>query len=111
MENSRRILDLNTPIYIASRTLANFKDDNEVRMRHYMQMTTYFIKKVNLFPITDQVEEDESTAMDPWCNVVANLLLPLIDWDEQEVDDLDILIKPIKARTKEWVDGKISQLK
>lgn len=27
------------------------------------------------------------------------------------MDDLDILTKPIKARTKEWIDKKISQLK
>lgn len=57
------------------------------------------------------MEEDESTVMDPRYNVVANLPLPLIDWDEQEVDDLEILTKPLKAQTKEWIDGRVSQLK
>lgn len=32
---------------------ANCKDDNELRMRHYMRMAAYFVKRVNLFPIPD----------------------------------------------------------
>lgn len=44
---------------------ANCKDDNEVRMRHYMHMTVYFVKRFNLFPVLDQVVEDENTIMDP----------------------------------------------
>lgn len=43
----------------------NFQDDNEVRMRQYMRIQTYFLKRVNLFLIPDQVEEDEDTIMDP----------------------------------------------
>lgn len=32
---------------------ANWKDENEVRIRHYMRMTVYFVKMVNLFPVLD----------------------------------------------------------
>lgn len=60
----------------------NFQNDKEVCIRHYMRMTTYFVRRVQLFPITNQVEEDEGTIMDPLYNVVANLPLPTIDWDE-----------------------------
>lgn len=35
----------------------------------------------------------------------------MIDWDEEEFNDLDILVKPIEVRTKEWIDGKNAQLK
>lgn len=73
-------------------------------------MTTYFVK-VNLFLVPDQVEKDESMAIDPQYNVVVNFPLPLIDWDEQEVNDLDILTKPVEACTKEWIDGKVARLK
>lgn len=61
---------------------ANCIDDKEVQMRHYMRMTAYFVKRVNLFPVPDQVEEDESTVIDPRYNAVGDLSLPLIDWDE-----------------------------
>lgn len=64
-----------------------------------------------MFPVLDQVAEDENRVMDPRYNTIANLPLPLIDWDEQEVEDLNILTKSIEAKTKEWIDGKISQLK
>lgn len=80
---------------------ADCQDDKEVHARHYMRMITYLIRKVQPFPIPDQVEEDGSTVMDPRYLAVANLPLPTIDWDEQEVDDLDIITKPILARTKE----------
>lgn len=73
-----------------------------------MWMTTYFVRRVKLFPIPDQVEEDESTIMDPRYAVVTNFPLPMIDWDEQEVDDLDIVTKPIVAHTKEWVDRQVA---
>lgn len=49
--------------------------------------------------------------MDPRYNVVSNLSLPTIDYDEQEVDDLDIVTKPIMAWTKEWVKRKVAKLK
>lgn len=58
---------------------ANCKDENEVQMRHYMRMTAYFVKRLNLFPVPNQVEEDESTIIDPQYGVDANLLLPSID--------------------------------
>lgn len=62
-----------------------------------MRMITYFINMVNLFPVQDQVEEDERMVIYPQYNIVANLPLPMIDWDEQEVDNLNILTKPIEA--------------
>lgn len=74
-------------------------------------MTTYFVKMVKLFSVPDQVAEDEDTVMDHRYEPVANLPFPLIDWDEWEVDDLDIISKLVEARTKEWIDGKISLLK
>lgn len=49
--------------------------------------------------------------MDPQYNAVANLSLPAIDWNEQEVDDLDIVTKPIIAQTEEWVKRQEAQLK
>lgn len=73
-----------------------------------MRMTTYFVKSVQLFPVPDQVEEDESTIMDTRYNTVANFPLPTIDWDEQEVSDLDIITKTIQAHTKQWVDGQVA---
>lgn len=76
-----------------------------------MRMTTYFVRRVQPFPIPDQVEEDESMVMDPQYNAVANLPLPAIDWDEQEVDDLDFVTKPIMAKTKKWVKRQVAQLK
>lgn len=79
-------------------------------MRHYMRMIAYFVKRVNLFPMPDQVEE-ESIVIDPQYEAVSNLPLQLIDWDEQEVNDLEILTNLVEAHTKEWIDGKIAQLK
>lgn len=90
---------------------ADCHSEKEVHARNYMQMTTYFVRRVQLFPILDQVEQDEGTVMDPMYATVANFLLLMIDQDEQEVDDLDIVTKPIKAQTKEWIDGQVAQLK
>lgn len=41
------------------------QDYREVRARHYMWMTANFVRKVQRFPIPDQVKEDDSTIMDP----------------------------------------------
>lgn len=90
---------------------ADCKDDKEVRMRHYMRMTVQFLRRVQLFPVPDQVEEDESTLVHPRYPAVADLAIPSINWDEQEVKDLDTITQPIIARTKEWVDGQVAQLK
>lgn len=49
--------------------------------------------------------------MNPRYNVVTNFPLPTIDWDEQEVDDLDIITKPIVAHIEEWVNGQVAWLK
>lgn len=57
----------------------NCKDDEEVRMRHYMCMTTYFVKTLNIFPMQDQIVEEENTIVVLRYDVVANLSLPLID--------------------------------
>lgn len=86
----------------------NYQDDKEVHARNYMQMIAYFVKRVQLFPIPDQVEEDESTIMDSRYNAIASLSLLAIDWDEEEDDDLDIITKPIMAHTKEWVNGQVA---
>lgn len=84
---------------------ANYRDDKEVHKRHYMRMMTYFIKKFNLFPMLDQIVENENIVIDPQYDAITNLLLPLIHWNEEEINDLDILMNPIEARTKEWIDG------
>lgn len=89
---------------------ANWRDDKEVRMRHSMCMV-YFIKKFNLFTVPNQIVEDGNTVIDPWYGAVANLPVPLTDWNKEEVNDLNILMKLIEARTKECIDRKISQLK
>lgn len=69
-------------------------------------MTTYLnVKRVKLFLVPDQVEEEEDTVVNPWYNATVDLPLPLIDWDKWEVDDLNILSKPVEARMKEWIDG------
>lgn len=57
----------------------NYRDDKEVYMRHYMRMTIYFVKTVNLFAVSDKVVEDENTVIDPRYVVIANLPLPIID--------------------------------
>lgn len=44
-----------------------------------MQMTVCFIRRVQPFPIPDQVEEDEGTVMDSRYPAVANLPIPTID--------------------------------
>lgn len=77
-------------------------------MRHYIQMTAYFVKRVKLFPMPYQVEEDESMVIGPRHDAVVNLLLPLINWDEQAVDDLDTLTNLVKVHTKQLIDGKVS---
>lgn len=69
-------------------------------MRNYIWMTAYFVKKVNLFPILDHMEEHESIVIDPWYDTIANLPLPLINSEEQEFNDLDIITKPIVARKR-----------
>lgn len=80
-------------------------------MRHYIQMTTQFVKIINLFPVLDQIVEEEDTLVDPRYDVVANFPMPLIDQSEEEVNDLDIVTKLIENRTRQWVDAKIAQLK
>lgn len=87
---------------------ADCKGDKEVRMRHYMHMIMQFLRRVQLFQVPDQLEEDESTLMHPRYLAVANLAIPSIDWDEQEVEDLDTITQPIITRTKEWVDGQVA---
>lgn len=89
----------------------NFQDEKEVRMRHYMRMMTQFVWSINLFHVPNQIVEEEDTIIDERFNVVANLLLPLIYWDEKEVNDLDIVKWSVENRTKKWVDSQISQLK
>lgn len=76
-----------------------------------MCINTYFVKIVNLFPMLDQIVEDKNTVIDLRFDPIANLPLPLIDWDEEEVNNLDILTKPIEDRTKQWIDEQVAQLK
>lgn len=90
---------------------ANCQDDKEVCMRHYMHMTIYFFKIINLFPVQNQILEDENTIVDPRYDVITNLPFPLIDWNEEEVNNLKILTKPVDHRTRQWVDTQITQLK
>lgn len=80
-------------------------------MRHYMCMTAQFVKSIKLFLVPGQIVEEEDTLLDVRFNVVANFSLPLIDWNEEEVNDLEIVTKPIENRTRQWVDAQISQLK
>lgn len=74
-------------------------------MRHYMRMTTYFIKSIKLFLILDQIVEDENIVIDPRYDVVANLPFPLIDWKEEEVNNLNILTKPVEHRMRQWINA------
>lgn len=89
----------------------NCRDDKEVHMRYYMRMMAYFFKKFNLFLMPDQVVEDENTVIDPWYDVISNLSLPLIDWDKEEVNDLDVLTNPIEARKKRWIYEQVAPRK
>lgn len=68
---------------------ADCQDDKEMRARHYMRVMVLFLRRVQPFLVPDQVKEDESTIMHLRYPMVANLPIPSIDWDEQEVDDLD----------------------
>lgn len=82
-----------------------------MRARNYMCMMVLFLRRVQPFLVPDQAEEDESTIMHLRYPAVANLPIPSIDWDEQEVDDLDTITQPIITRTKEWIDGQVAHLK
>lgn len=90
---------------------ADCKDDKEVHARHYMCMTMQFLRRVQPFLVLGQVEEDKSTIMHLRYLTVANLPIPSIDWDEQEVDNLDTITEPILTCTREWIDGQVAHLK
>lgn len=76
-----------------------------------MRMAAQFVRLINLFPVLDQiVEEDDNIVNDRYYSK-AEFPLPLIDWSEEEVTNLDILKRTIENRTKQWVDAQIAQLK
>lgn len=79
-------------------------------MRHYMHMIAYFDKIVKSFLVLDQIVEDENTIMDLRYDV-SNLPLPLIDQNEEELNNIDILKEPIENRTREWIYAQIAKLK
>lgn len=56
-----------------------------------MRMVAQFVWSINLFLMPDQIVEDD-TIIDERFNVMADFSLPLIDWDEEEVNDLDIVM-------------------
>lgn len=60
-----------------------------------MRMTVQFVRLVNLFPMPNQIVEEEDTIVDERFNAANNSLLPLIEWDKEEVTDLDIVTRHI----------------
>lgn len=80
-------------------------------MRHYMRITTQFVRSINLFPVPNQIVEEDDTIFDERFNAMANFLLSLIDQDEEEVTNLDIVTHLVENWTRQWVDAQISQLK
>lgn len=59
----------------------------------------------------DQIVDEKDTIPDERFDVVSKFPLLLIDWNEEEVNDLDIVTRPIENRMIQWVDAQISQLK
>lgn len=74
-----------------------------------MRMTTKFVNSINLYPVPDQIVEDENV-LDESYNPLINLLLLMIDQDELEVMDLDIVTHPVEKRMKKWLDDQVAQL-
>lgn len=56
-----------------------------------MRMMAQFLKLVNLFPILDQIVEENNNIVNDRYTVVANFTLPVVDWNKEEVTNLDIL--------------------
>lgn len=65
-----------------------------------MRMMTQFVRSINLFPVLYQIVEEEDTIIDERFDVVAKFPLPVIDWDEEEVNDLDIVTRPVENITR-----------
>lgn len=74
-----------------------------------MRMMIKFVKSIDLFMIPDQVVDDERT-LDEGYNALTKVPLPVIDWTEQEVIDLDTVTRPIEHVTKKWLDNQVAQL-
>lgn len=67
------------------------------------------IRECEVIPVPDQVSEDMNV-LHPDYEAVRDAPLPLPDWSEPEIADLDTLSIPVLTFTRAWVDMHVSRL-
>lgn len=86
------------------------KDDLEVKKKMFSKIPLDTIRIGEIMQVLDQVKED-SNLMQPKFEKVKDQPIQLPDWSEPEIDDLDILARPVLKFTRHWVDRHIKMLK
>lgn len=84
---------------------ANCHDDLDVIKRTYSSVIVEYIKALYLF-FPNQILEDDKVLQDKEYNKVVDNPIPLPNWTEEQVKNLNIVIRLVLRITKRWVEAQ-----
>lgn len=76
----------------------------------FLRIPLSMIRKCEIVLVPDQVDEDMNVMQADY-ETVKNTPLPLLDWSEPEITNLDMLCIPILTFTRGWVERHVNKLK
>lgn len=81
------------------------RDDEDIRKLDFSRLTLEKIENLDLAKITDTWEDTTDDIVDPiyFCNNIANIPIPPIQWLKKESKSIFARFAPIMANTNAWL--------